>query len=189
MGNGCQQCYRCISLLGPLHQELWSQVGTQLVWQLRGRRNCPSEHLQERKEGRHLLSTFALMSTATVGPMGWNTLSVHQGHSKEQTPSPGVAFPPQTQVSGCWWRDAQQSRERRQEVRERAQCVPHTLFRPSTKLTPCAQPQPFCSPAWGIPQPVFLRKVLGPHTGLGEFSCCTQRPSRLIDTKSSMPCL
>lgn len=49
---------------------------------------------------------------------------------------------------------------RRQEARESAQCVPHTLFCPSIKLTPCAQPQPFC-PAWGIPQPVFLRKVLG----------------------------
>lgn len=151
----------------------------------------------EEKGGRHLLSTFALLSTASVGPMGWNTLSVHGGHSKEQTPSPGVAFPPQTQVPGCWYRDAQQNRGRRQEARESAQCVPHTLFRPSIKLTPCAQPQPFCSPVGGVPQPVFLRKVLGtshwirwvlllhstpisPHGYKGSQALFMRRPDALV---------
>lgn len=57
-----------------------------------GRRNCPLEHLQERKEGWHLLSACTLLPTGSLGPTGVHTLLTNQGSAKEQTPSPGWCF-------------------------------------------------------------------------------------------------
>lgn len=112
-----------------------------------GGRKCPCEHLQEREGGRHLLSTFTHLSTGSVGPLDLSTPCVHQGHSKEQTPSLGMAFHSHPRPQGDRVPVESCPAERRREGGDRREWQA-ALPRPIMSEAPALRTaQPSCSPA------------------------------------------